>query len=164
MALEKDYITIQVDLRGSISYGVKFRETFQGDWGGGDLEDLHSTVDYLKTLPYVDADRIGIWGNSYGGMMVLFALFEKPGMFAAGVSGAPAIDVARFTSNDQHLSRRPQTHPNTFENSTFYIHTISSGGERSASNTLYIYTFNPASQASHAARSLLQDAPHNRKH
>jgi dipeptidyl-peptidase-4 len=51
-------------------------------------------------------------------MMVLFALFEKPGMFAAGVSGAPAIDVARFTSNDQHLSRRPQTHPNTFENST----------------------------------------------
>ena len=118
MAMDGDYITIQVDLRGSIGYGVEFRETFQGDWGGADLEDLHSTVDYLNTLPYVDPDRIGIWGNSYGGMLVLFALFEKPGMFRAGVAGAPAIDVSRFTSNDQHLSRRPHTHPEIFRQST----------------------------------------------
>ena len=74
-------------------YGVEFRETFQGDWGGGDLEDLHSAVEYLKTLPYVDGDRIGIWGSSYGGMMTLFALFKKPGLFKAGVAGAPAMDV-----------------------------------------------------------------------
>lgn len=118
MAHDGDYISVQVDLRGSSGYGVDFREAFQGDWGGGDLEDLHSTVDYLKTVPYVDADRIGIWGNSYGGMMVLFALFERPGMFAAGVSGSPAIDVNYFTQNDQHLSRRPHTHPETFRNST----------------------------------------------
>ena len=118
MAAQGQYITVQVDLRGSVGYGVAFREAFQGDWGGGDLEDLHSTVDYLKTLPYVDADRIGIWGNSYGGMMVLFALFERPGMFAAGISGSPAIDVHYFTQNDQHLSRRPQTHPEIFRKST----------------------------------------------
>jgi len=118
MAVDGDYIIVQVDLRGSVGYGVPFREAFQGDWGGGDLEDLHSTVDYLKTLPYVDSDRIGIWGNSYGGMMVLFALFERPGMFAAGISGSPAIDVHYFTQNDQHLSRRPQTHPETFDKST----------------------------------------------
>ena len=118
MAIDGGYIVVQVDLRGSMGYGVEFRESFQGDWGGDDLEDLHSTVDWLKTLPYVDPDRIGIWGNSYGGMMVLFALFEKPGMFAAGVAGAPAIDVHRFTGNDQHLSRRPQTHPEIFRDST----------------------------------------------
>ena len=118
MALDGKYINLQVDLRGSVGYGVAFREAFQGDWGGGDLEDLHSAVDYLKTLPYVDQNRIGIWGSSYGGMMVLFALFERPGLFQAGVAGAPAIEVARFTTGDQHLSRRPSSHPEIFRKST----------------------------------------------
>ena len=118
LAVERGYIVVQVDLRGSMGYGVKFRESFQGDWGGGDLEDLHSTVDYLKTLPNVDGDRIGIWGSSYGGMITLFALFKKPGLFHAGVAAAPAVDVHQFTTFDQHLSRRPNTHPETFYNST----------------------------------------------
>jgi hypothetical protein len=66
MAMTGDYITVLVDVRGSVGYGVDFREAFQGDWGGDDLEDLHSAVEYLTSLPYVDPDRIGIWGNSYG--------------------------------------------------------------------------------------------------
>lgn len=136
MTVEDEYITVQVDLRGSAGYGVKFREAFQGDWGGGDLEDLHSTVDYLKTLPYVDPDRIGIWGNSYGGMMVLFALFERPGMFAAGIAGSPAIDPHYFTQNDQHLSRRPQTHPEIFEKSGLLNH-----GEKLEDPLLFIHGF-----------------------
>jgi dipeptidyl-peptidase 4 len=118
MVHDGEYIIVQVDLRGSVGYGVEFREAFQGDWGGGDLEDLHSTVEYLHTLPHVDPERIGIWGNSYGGMMVLFALFERPGLFAAGIAGSPAIDVHHFTQNDQHLARRPWTHPEIFQDST----------------------------------------------
>ena len=118
LAHEGEYLIVQVDLRGGAGYGVAFREAFQGDWGGGDLEDLHSTVDYLRTLPHVDPERIGIWGNSYGGMMVLFALFERPGMFAAGVAGSPAIDPFRFTQYDQRLSRHPATHPEIFRDSS----------------------------------------------
>jgi dipeptidyl-peptidase 4 len=134
MAIEGKYINLQVDLRGSVGHGVAFREAFQGDWGGGDLEDLHSAVDYLKTLRYVDPERIGIWGSSYGGMMVLFAMFEKPGMFKAGVAGAPAIEVARFTSGDQHLSRRPNSHPHIFKKSTLLNY-----GERLQDHLLIIH-------------------------
>lgn len=115
MAMAGDYITVLVDVRGSVGYGVDFREAFQGDWGGDDLEDLHSAVEYLASLPHVDQDRIGIWGNSYGGLLVLAALFRKPGLFAAGVAGAPAVDVAHFTGFDQHLTRRPDTHPEIFQ-------------------------------------------------
>lgn len=114
LALTGDYIHIQVDLRGSLGYGVDFREAFQGAWGEDDLEDLLSAVDYLKTLDYVDPDRIGLWGNSYGGLMVLAALFKYPGVFAAGVAGAPAVDVGHFTGFDQHLTRRQDTHPEIF--------------------------------------------------
>ena len=114
MALKGDYITVLVDVRGSVGYGVDFREAFQGDWGGDDLEDLHSAVEYLATLEEVDPDRIGIWGNSYGGLLVLTALFKKPGLFAAGVAGAPAVDIWHFTGFDQHLTRRPDTHPEIF--------------------------------------------------
>ena len=115
MAMAGDYITVLVDVRGSVGYGVAFREAFQGDWGGDDLEDLHSAVEYLAALPHVDPDRIGIWGNSYGGLLVLTALFKKPGIFAAGVAGAPAVDIWHFTGFDQHLTRRPDTHPQIFE-------------------------------------------------
>ncbi len=115
MAMAGDYITVLVDVRGSVGYGVEFREAFQGDWGGDDLEDLHSAVEYLAGLEHVDGDRIGIWGNSYGGLLVLAALFEKPGLFAGGVAGAPAVDIHHFTGFDQHLTRRPDTHPEIFE-------------------------------------------------
>jgi dipeptidyl-peptidase 4 len=115
MAMAGDYITVLVDVRGSVGYGVAFREAFQGDWGGDDLEDLHSAVEYLAALPHVDPNRIGIWGNSYGGLLVLTALFKKPGIFAAGVAGAPAVDIWHFTGFDQHLTRRPDTHPQIFE-------------------------------------------------
>ena len=115
MAMAGDYITVLVDVRGSVGYGVDFREAFQGDWGGDDLEDLHSAVEYLVGLDHVDGDRIGIWGNSYGGLLVLSALFKKPGLFAAGVAGAPAVDIHHFTGFDQHLTRRPDTHPDIFE-------------------------------------------------
>jgi dipeptidyl-peptidase-4 len=114
LAIEKGYIVVQVDVRGSTGYGRDFREKFLMDWGGQDLEDLESAVDYMKTQPFVDGSRLGIWGSSYGGTLTVYSLLKKPGLFQAGVAGAPATDPKFFGSDDVAIARRPQTHPQTF--------------------------------------------------
>lgn len=114
LAVERGYIVVQVDVRGSTGYGRDFREAFLMDWGGGDLEDIESAVEYVKTLPYVDDDRLGIWGTSYGGTLTIYSLLRKPGLFRAGVAAAPAVDPYYFGSDDVAICRRPQTHPETF--------------------------------------------------
>ncbi|HYW49704.1 MAG TPA: prolyl oligopeptidase family serine peptidase [Gemmatimonadaceae bacterium] len=114
LAIEKGYIVVQVDVRGSTGYGRDFREKFLMDWGGQDLEDLQSAVEHMKALPIVDSTRLGIWGSSYGGTLTVYSLLRKPGLFAAGVAGAPATDPHFFGSDDVAIARRPQTHPETF--------------------------------------------------
>ena len=114
LAIERGYIVVQVDVRGSTGYGRSFREKFLMDWGGQDLEDLQSVVEYMKSQPFVDGNRFGIWGSSYGGTLAVYSLLKKPGLFQAGVAGAPATDPHFFGSDDVAIARRPQTHPETF--------------------------------------------------
>jgi dipeptidyl-peptidase-4 len=101
-------------VRGSVGYGRAFREAFLMDYGGKDLDDLEAVVNGLKSLPYVDGNRIGIWGSSYGGLVSVFALLTKPGLFAAGVAGAPAVDPLAFGPDDVAITRTPATHPDAF--------------------------------------------------
>jgi dipeptidyl-peptidase-4 len=114
LAIDKGYIVVQVDVRGSTGYGRAFREKFLMDWGGGDLDDLESAVVYLQSLPFVDRARFGIWGSSYGGTLTVYALLKKPGLFHAGVAAAAAVDPLLFGSDDVAIVRRPQTHPEAF--------------------------------------------------
>jgi len=79
---------LSVDYRGSIGYGREWRQGHYRDLGGKDYGDIAAGVAYLKTLGYVDGDRVGIWGLSYGGFMALQALTVTPGLFRC------AIDVA----------------------------------------------------------------------
>ena len=73
-----------------------------------------SAVAFLKTLPYVDPDRIGIWGSSYGGTLTVFSLFKKPGLFRAGVAAAPAVDAQFFGTDDIALMGLPRTDPDVY--------------------------------------------------
>jgi dipeptidyl-peptidase-4 len=114
LALQGGYIGFQVDVRGSTGYGRDFREQFLMDVGGRDLEDLESAVEYLETLPYVDPERIGIWGSSYGGTLTVYSLFRKPGLFKAGVAGAPAVDARFFGTDDVSITRLPHTDPEAY--------------------------------------------------
>jgi dipeptidyl-peptidase 4 len=112
--VQQGYIVVQADVRGSVGYGRAFREAFLMDYGGKDLDDLETVVNGMKSLPYVDGNRIGIWGSSYGGLVTVFALLEKPGLFAAGVAGAPAVDPHAFGPDDVAITRTPATHPDAF--------------------------------------------------
>lgn len=112
--VQQGYIVVQVDVRGSVGYGRAFREAFLMDYGGKDLDDLQAVTDGLRAVPYVDGNRIGIWGSSYGGLLTVFSLLKRPGMFRAGVAGAPAVDPHAFGPDDVAITRSPETHAEAF--------------------------------------------------
>ena len=93
---QEGYVVLDVDFRGSAGYGRRFRMDVFDRLGEVDVADVLSGVDYLEDLGYVDMDRVGIWGHSYGGFMVASALLRSPETFAAGVSSAPVTDWERF--------------------------------------------------------------------
>lgn len=114
LLVARGYIVVQVDVRGSTGYGREFREAFLADFAGRDLDDLESAVRYVESLRYVDPERIGIWGSSYGGTLTAYALLKKPGLFDAGVACAAAVDPHFFGSDDVAIVRRPQSRPDAF--------------------------------------------------
>lgn len=90
---KEGYILLNVDIRGSLGYGRKFREDMFKGYGVIDILDLEAAALYLKSQPYIIKDKIGIWGSSYGGLLTLMSIFKKPGVFACGIAGAPATNV-----------------------------------------------------------------------
>ncbi len=86
------YIVLAVNPRGSSSYGPEFLKAVLGDWGGEDFLDLMAGVDLLCERPYVDADRLGVHGYSYGGFMSSWIVGHDH-RFKAAVIGAPCINL-----------------------------------------------------------------------
>ena len=84
-----------------------------------ELEDQLAGVKYLKSLPYVDASRIGIWGWSYGAYMTLYGMCTAPDVFKAGVAVAPVSDWRLYdTIYTERYMGRPQDNPNGYANSS----------------------------------------------
>jgi len=92
--VSRGYLVLSVNVRGSWGQGRAHNQGLRHGYGIVDIEDLHSGVEYLVGEGFVDPDRVGIWGSSYGGLMTLMSLFKKPGVYAAGIAGAPATNVA----------------------------------------------------------------------
>jgi dipeptidyl-peptidase-4 len=95
---QKGYIIFSVDNRGSAGRGHAFETPLHFRLGAQELSDQRDGVQYLKSLPYVDANRIGIWGWSYGGHMTLHAMFEAGDDFKAGFAGGPVTDWRYYDS------------------------------------------------------------------
>jgi len=86
------FLVWSLDNRGSAGRGYAFETPVQRDMGRIELQDQLTGVEYLKSLPYVDASRLGIYGWSYGGYLTLYALTRAPQVFRAAVAGAPVTD------------------------------------------------------------------------
>ncbi len=86
------YIVFTLDNRGSAARGVRFKTAIYHHMGSVEVQDQVAGVTFLKTLPYVDPKRIGVFGWSYGGYMALMCMMQAPEVFAAGIAGAPVTD------------------------------------------------------------------------
>jgi dipeptidyl-peptidase 4 len=119
MMAQKGYVIFSLDNRGSYFRGHAFETPINRRLGKIELEDQLTGVKYLKSFPYVDASRIGIWGWSYGGTMTLVAMFNAPDVFKAGVSVAPVSDWRLYdTAYTERYLGRPQDNPDAYKDSS----------------------------------------------
>ena len=126
--LQQGYIVFAPDYRGSIGYGRDWRNGVYMDVGGKDAKDAWMGANYLKTLPYVDPERIGVWGLSYGGFFTLIAMTEQPRLFRAGVDVAGVVDYVMYYNDPYHngwtVERigTPEQNPQVYANASPLSH------------------------------------------
>jgi dipeptidyl-peptidase-4 len=114
--VDKGYIFFQLDNRGSANRGVDFEQPLYRAMGGAEVRDQKTGAQFLKSLDFVDPAKVAIYGWSYGGYMTLKQLEADPGLYAAGISGAP---VTRWELYDTHYTERymgdPREVPEAYE-------------------------------------------------
>jgi dipeptidyl-peptidase-4 len=101
--VRQGYLVFQLDNRGTGYRGTAFDAPIYKRLGSVEVRDQARGVEFLKTLSYVDADRIGIFGWSYGGYMALMCAMQNPELYAAAISGAPVTDWRLY---DTHYTER----------------------------------------------------------
>lgn len=89
---QQGYIVFTIDNRGSANRGLDFESVTHRRLGTEEMADQMKGVDFLKSLPYVDADRIGVHGWSFGGFMTTNLMLTHPNTFKVGVAGGPVMD------------------------------------------------------------------------
>ncbi|MCB1644430.1 MAG: S9 family peptidase [Pseudomonadales bacterium] len=108
---------LQLDNRGTANRGKAFESPIYRQLGEAEVRDQLTGVSWATTLPWVDANRIGVFGHSYGGYMTLMLMMKAPEVFRAGVSVAPVTDWGLY---DTHYTERYLGHP--AENQQGYEH------------------------------------------
>jgi dipeptidyl-peptidase-4 len=109
---QEGFLVWRLDNRGSFGRGHAFESPVFGELGKVALEDQLAGIAYLKTLPYVDASRVGTDGKSFGGYLTLYALLHAPEVFRCGVAGAPPTDWSYYdTIYTERYMRTPDQNP-----------------------------------------------------
>ncbi len=109
---QEGFLVWSLDNRGSWGRGHAWESAIFKNMGRRELEDQLAGVQYLRSLPFVDANRLGIWGWSYGGYMTLYSLTHAPDIFKCGAAGGPVTAWKFYDSiYTERYMRTPQENP-----------------------------------------------------
>lgn len=113
---QKGYLLFILDNRGSENRGREFEQATFRQLGQIEMQDQMKGVEFLKTLPYVDADRMGVHGWSFGGYMTITLMTNHPDVFKVGVAGGPVIDWKWYeVMYGERYMDTPQDNPEGYE-------------------------------------------------
>ncbi len=116
---QRGYLLFIVDNRGSEYRGFDFESCTHRHLGDLEMQDQMEGVKFLKSLPYVDADRIGVHGWSYGGYMTTNLMCSYPETFKVGVAGGPVIDWKYYeVMYGERYMGSPQENPEGYASSS----------------------------------------------
>lgn len=116
---QQGYIVVSCDPRGTPKRGVAFEHSTYKELGKLETEDFIDFGEYLKTQPYVDGDRIGIQGWSYGGFMTLLCMTKGADVFSAGISVAPVTNWRYYDSiYTERFMQTPQENPSGYDDNS----------------------------------------------
>ncbi len=113
---QKGFVIFTLDNRGSANRGRDFEQAIFRNCGTVEVSDQMLGVNYLKSLPYVDAGRIGVDGWSYGGFMTISLKTREPGVFKVAVAGGPVIDWKYYeVMYGERYMDTPETNPEGYK-------------------------------------------------
>ena len=113
---QKGYLLFILDNRGSEHRGKDFEQATFRQLGQEEMKDQMKGVEYLKSLPYVDQDRMGVHGWSFGGFMTISLMTNYPDVFKVGVAGGPVIDWKWYeVMYGERYMDTPQTNPEGYK-------------------------------------------------
>lgn len=154
--VQRGWIVFAIDNRGTPDRGKAFEDHLYHAMGKVEVEDQLAGVKWLKAQPFVDPDRIATYGWSYGGYMTLKLLEKAPGVFAAGIAGAP---VTKWELYDTHYTERYLGDPRA-RNSAYPAANVLADAGRIADPLLLIHGMaddNVVLEHSTAFMSVMQD-------
>jgi dipeptidyl aminopeptidase/acylaminoacyl peptidase len=119
LLMERGFVVLDIDYRGSAGYGRDWRTGIYRHMGGTDLTDHVDAVQYLVREHRVDAKRVGLYGGSYGGFITLMAMFTAADTFAAGAALRPVTDWAHYNHGyTSNILNMPQSDPQAYKQSS----------------------------------------------
>ncbi len=117
------YVVFSLDNRGSANRGAEFENIIHRQCGQTEMRDQMTGVTYLKSLTYVDSDRIGVHGWSYGGFMTISLMLNYPETFKVGVAGGPVIDWKYYeVMYGERYMDTPQENPDGYDKTSLLKH------------------------------------------